>query len=172
MRRVASKRLILRPFDANDIPVFAKMSADERVMKYVASGTQDFAEVSETISYFLSHLKRYGYGVMAIHDKASKDLVGYCGFNHHNIDGKEYVELGYRIIPEFWGKGYATEAAGKMLDYAFNDLKLPELISIIHPEHMASIKVATKIGMKTLKRTKYQGLIVDIYYIKNPNTAS
>jgi RimJ/RimL family protein N-acetyltransferase len=168
-KRIASKRLMLRPFCVDDIPIFAKMSSDPAVMRYVTRGSQSFTEISDTVAYFLEHLKQYDYGVTALIDKQLKTLIGFSGFNHHSFEGKEYVELGYRILPEYWGQGYATEAAQALVHYAFTDLKLPELISIIHPQNIASLRVSSKIGMKLMLTTEYQDMPSEIYYLKNPS---
>lgn len=168
--RIASKRLIMTPFSVSDIPAFAQLSTDPKVMQYVATSPQTYTDVHESVTYFLQHLAQYGYGVMTLFDKKGKNLVGFCGFNHQVVDDEEYVELGYRLLPEHWGNGYASEAAQTLLTHAFNELKLPELVSIIHPENMASIRVSQKIGMKLIKTTRHQGMVVEVYHQKNPNT--
>jgi RimJ/RimL family protein N-acetyltransferase len=82
------------------------------------------------------------------------------------IDGREEVELGYRLIRSRWGKGLATEAAIATVHYAFEVLKLPRLISIIEPENHRSIRVAEKCGLVSRKEAKFHGISVKIYAIE------
>jgi ribosomal-protein-alanine N-acetyltransferase len=90
-------------------------------------------------------------------------LLGYCGFYHQNIDGIAEIEIGYRIHPEYWNQGIATEAARRVRDYAFTDLQLPRVISLIHPENAASRRVVEKIGMTLEKDTIYRGFPTHVF---------
>jgi len=71
-------------------------------------------------------------------------LVGYCGFFHHPEHGIEDIEIGYRLNPDYWNRGLATEAARAVRDHGFRHLELPRLISLIHPENTPSRRVAEK----------------------------
>ena len=84
-------------------------------------------------------------------------LVGYCGFFPQIVDGIEELEIGYRLDPAYWGRGLATEAARAVRAYGFGDLKLPRLISLIHPDNHASRRVAEKNGMTPEKETVFRG---------------
>src|SRR3954470_8765901 len=88
--------------------------------------------------------------------RADKQLIGYCGFFAQTVDGIEELEIGYRIDPAFWNRGLATEAAQAVRDYAFNDLCLSRVISLIHPENIASWRVAEKNGMTVEKETVFR----------------
>ncbi len=90
-------------------------------------------------------------------------LLGYCGFYHQHIDDVDEIEIGYRMHPDYWNKGLATEAAGAVRDHAFRDLKLPRVISLIHPENSPSQRVAEKIGMSLEKQTIYRGFLTNVF---------
>ena len=79
----------------------------------------------------LDHYAKFGYGLYAVIHKSDQRFIGFTGLINQNIDDEEYVELGYRLNPNYWGKGLATEAARAVCDYAFNQLSLDPLISII-----------------------------------------
>ena len=97
--------------------------------------------------------------------RADERLIGYCGFFPQVVDGIEELEIGYRIHPDHWGQGLATEAARAVRDYGFDDLKLPRLISLIHPENVASRRVAEKNGMTLEKETVFRGFSTIVYSI-------
>ncbi|MDQ2691068.1 MAG: GNAT family N-acetyltransferase, partial [Chloroflexota bacterium] len=74
---------------------------------------------------------------------------GYCGlFYFPDVGGKPEVEIGYRLRRSAWGKGFATEAACAVRDFAFNSLGMQRLIALIDPDNIASIRVAEKLGMQ------------------------
>jgi RimJ/RimL family protein N-acetyltransferase len=90
-------------------------------------------------------------------------LIGHCGFLHWQIDGADEIEIGYRLHPDYWDKGIATEAAMAVRDHAFRDLKLPRVISLIHPENIPSRRVAEKIGMTLEKETIFRGFPTNVF---------
>jgi RimJ/RimL family protein N-acetyltransferase len=82
---------------------------------------------------------------------------------HQHIDGVDEIEIGYRMRPDYWNQGLTTEAALAVRDHAFRDLKLPRVISLIHPENIASQRVAEKIGMSLEKQTIYRGFLTNVF---------
>ena len=92
-------------------------------------------------------------------------LIGYCGFFQQVVDGREEIEIGYRLHPDFWNRGLATEAAQAVRDYAFNVLKLKRVISLIHPDNLASGRVAEKTGMSLEKETIFRGFPTLVFSI-------
>jgi RimJ/RimL family protein N-acetyltransferase len=83
----------------------------------------------------------------AVVPRGENAIVGYCGFYHHaEVPGE--VETGYRLHPDYWNRGLITEAAHAVRDHAFADLKLPRVISLVHPENMPSRRVAEKKGCR------------------------
>ncbi len=75
------------------------------------------------------------------------DLVGYCGLVVKDVDGVEEHEVIYILARDAWGRGYATEIAAGIIDYAFSDRRLSRVISMIHPDNDASARVAERVGM-------------------------
>jgi ribosomal-protein-alanine N-acetyltransferase len=92
-------------------------------------------------------------------------LIGYCGFFAQIVDDAEEIEIGYRLHPDYWGQGLATEAARAIRDHGFDDLNLPRLISLIHPENVASQRVAEKNGMTPEKETVFRTFPTIVYSI-------
>jgi RimJ/RimL family protein N-acetyltransferase len=75
------------------------------------------------------------------------------------------VEIGYRLDPAYWNRGLITEAARAVRDHAFEDLKLPRVISLIHPENIPSRRVAEKNGMKIEKEITFRGFPTLVFAI-------
>jgi [ribosomal protein S5]-alanine N-acetyltransferase len=89
--------------------------------------------------------------------RGNNELIGYCGFLHQEVDGRNEIEIGYRLHPDHWNRGLASEAAQVVRDHAFRDLNLPKVISLIHPDNIASRRVAEKNGMKIERETVFRG---------------
>ncbi|MCL5245251.1 GNAT family N-acetyltransferase [Cellulophaga sp. 20_2_10] len=106
-------------------------------------------------------------GMNALICKKTNLLVGLCGLLIQTVDNIEELEIGYSILPEYWKKGYATEAAKKCKEFAFNTNFRDSLISIIHTDNLPSIKVALANGMQPSKTTKYHNNPVQIYRVFN-----
>lgn len=86
-------------------------------------------------------------GMNVLIDKTSGKFIGQCGLLIQTIDEIDYLEVGYSILPKQWGKGFASEAAIKCKDFAFENKFTNSLISIIHKENVGSRRVAIKNGM-------------------------
>ncbi len=82
-----------------------------------------------------------------------------------DIEGAIELEIGYSILPKFWHRGYASEAAKKCRDFAFENNFADSLISIIHIDNLGSQKVAKNNGMTASSQSEYKGMPVDIYRI-------
>lgn len=105
-------------------------------------------------------------GMNALFEKDSNRLVGHCGLLKQTVDNIAEIEIAYSLLPAFWNKGYATEAAEKCKQFAFENNLASSLISIISLTNIPSEKVATKIGMTLDKTTVYRGNNVNIFRIR------
>lgn len=143
-------RLILRELTPEHAADGFRLYADPRVAKYL--GGTPAVSVEDQARRFAGHHERYwetrGYGLMAVFQKSDGAFVGICGHLHWEIDGAQDVEVAYALLPEHWGKGYATEAARALADDAFERLGCERVISLVMPENSASANVARKNGMR------------------------
>ena len=169
---IATERLQLRDFQESDLDAYAAFCADPDVMQYIGSGdTLSRSQTWTQIAVILGHWQLRGYGMWAVEERSSGELVGRVGFL--NPEGWPGFELGWLLGASYWGHGYATEAAMAALEYAFTNLKRHHLISLIHPENEASIRVARRLGEKLEGETELLGRKVLVYgiYRKELNTA-
>ncbi|MBI3134982.1 MAG: GNAT family N-acetyltransferase [Bacteroidetes bacterium] len=143
-----TERLILRPFTLNDTSFILKLLNTAGWLKYI--GDRHVHSLADAQNYLRQGpLKSYrvnGFGLSAVELISSGELVGMCGLIKR--PGLDDVDLGFAFLPEFTGKGYATEIANACLAYAFNTLHLKRVIAITLPENKASIAVLQKVGMK------------------------
>jgi len=95
----------------------------------------------------LAHQEANGYGLFSFILKSNGLLIGDCGLERMEIQGTQTVELGFDFRSDHWNRGYATEAATAVRDFAFDQLRLPRLISLIRVGNIASKRVAEKVGM-------------------------
>ncbi len=163
MKIADNPRITLRHFGQNDLDTLAVILADPEVMRFSLSGPKTLEQTQSLIENMLMSYEQQGRGLYAVVHKDDKKLIGYCGFFSQEVDGQREIEVGYRLAPAYWGKGLATEAALATRDYAFSQLGLTRLISIIEPENIRSIRVAEKIGMRHEKDSKFRDLPVQIY---------
>ncbi len=142
-----TKRLILRKMTMEDLDDLLRIFSDPKVMRSFGGILFDRERMKQWLLRNLDHQTRYGYGLFSVILKANGELVGDCGLEHIEVEGSPEVEIGYDFLSAYWGQGLATEAAGAVRDYAFDQLGLHRVISLIRPENLASIRVAEKIGM-------------------------
>jgi [ribosomal protein S5]-alanine N-acetyltransferase len=143
--RLETPRLHLRPFGAEDAPVAHEVYSDPEVMRYVATGPlPDLAMTRRLLHDYTTHQEAYGYSFWAVLERASGRLIGDAGLYRTPIGE---VELGYTLGKAWWGRGYATEAAGAWLQAAFSRLEIPEVVALAEPANAASLRVLEKLGM-------------------------
>jgi len=148
-----TERLLLRQWKESDLVVFQKLNSDPEVMEYFpATLSQEESDaVAQKCKEFISDR---GWSFWAVELKSSNEFIGFVGL--HEPDSKlpftPCVEIGWRLLKSFWGKGYATEAAHKSLEYSFNELGLSEVVSFTTVSNLRSRAVMEKLGLKNSKQ--------------------
>jgi ribosomal-protein-alanine N-acetyltransferase len=104
-------------------------------------------------------------GLNTLRERSSGALVGYCGLLVQQVDGVAELEIGYSLLPSYWGRGYASEAALTCKAFATTHQLAPSLISIISLSNVASQQVARHVGMQEEKVTWYAGNEVKIFRV-------
>jgi RimJ/RimL family protein N-acetyltransferase len=165
MVTLESERLILRMLREDDFEQYANMCADVEVMRFLGDGKAlNRFEAWRQMAMIVGHWQLRGYGIWAVEERDTGDLVGRIGF--FNPEGWPGFELGWVLGRAHWGRGYATEAARRALTYAFTEMKRDHVISLIAPENRASIRVAERLGEKVEGRTELFGHEVLVYGIE------
>ena len=168
---VETERLVLRCFHVFDGEAMDRVFGDAEVMRF-GPGARTSQWVRDWLRGCLEdYYREFGFGPLAVVEKNFRAVIGYCGlFYFPDIGGRPEIEIGYRLARPFWGRGYATEAAVAVRDYAFGVLCLPRLIALIDPHNVASVRVAEKAGMRYEREAMLEGYDHPdhVYSIENP----
>jgi len=156
-----TSRLILRPFQDEDIWRLAELMANRDFMRF-SLGPYTHEQTQTVLQKFLSWNQAGLPSQFAVVLREKKRVLGYCGFLHHP-EVPEEVEIGYRLDSVYWNRGLITEAARAVRDYAFVGLKLSRVISLIHPENIPSRRVAEKIGMTPEREITFRGFPTTVF---------
>lgn len=143
-----TKRLILREWQEKDIDDFFFMNQDPKVMEYFPS-LADRDKTAWLMGRFCEHHNCHGFSIYPVILKENNQFIGFCGllsanFNSHFTPA---VEIGWRFKSEYWGNGYAPEAANAMLEIGFTQFNLDEIVSFTSKNNLKSRRVMEKIGM-------------------------
>lgn len=149
---IETQRLLLRPMISGDIDELLLIFSDPRVMASFDDLLFDRSMMEAWVRRNLNHQEKHGYGLFSVVLHGEGVLIGDCGLEHMEVEGTPEVELGFDFRSDYWGRGYATEAATAVRDLAFGPLGLSRLISLIRPSNLASCRVAEKIGMCTERK--------------------
>lgn len=144
-----TERLILREMSISDYMDIAKILQNEEVM-YAYEHAFNHEEVFTWINKQMDRYQKDGYGLWAVIEKKSKQLIGQCGITNQKIHNDTVMEVGYLFNKEFWHHGYASEAAKACIDYGFQTLNATEIYSIIRDINTASMNVAKRNGLKQI----------------------
>ena len=161
-----SKRLRFRKILKSDFKTWIEFFKDARTSVHWTEvrGTPH----EKTQKWYSKQFNRYENnlgGMNALIEKTSGNLIGPCGLLMQTVNDAEELEIGYSLLPVYWNKGYATEAAQKCRDYAFENNLSEELISIISVTNFSSMRVAIKNGMRLDSQTIYKQNQVNIFRI-------
>ncbi len=151
---IETPRLLLRELTESDAPALLAMYREPDVVRFMGAAP---ASVSDEIENINAHRVRYyatrGYGLLGVVLRESNALIGRCGLLDVAIGEREEVELSYLLLPAFWGRGFATEAAGAALTFAVQSLGFHRVVAVIQPENARSRRVAERLGMQ------YDGIV-------------
>ena len=141
-----TQRLTLREMTQDDYADLCKILQDTEVMYAYEHAFSD----EEAQGWLDNQLRRYqedGFGLWAVVLKDTGEMIGQCGLTMQELGDRRVVEVGYLFQKAYWHQGYATEAAVACKEYAFRELKVEEVFSIIRDTNFASQKVARRNGM-------------------------
>ena len=149
MKPIRTQRLILRNWEERDRDLFYRINSDDRVMEFFPF-RRDRAQSDALLDRLRADISKNGYGFSAVEIAATGECIGFTGIHAAEIEPvvpPGSVEIGWRLAPEFWGKGYVTEAAEAMLQFGFETRDLKEIISFAVWNNHRSTAVMERIGM-------------------------
>ncbi len=162
-----TKRLVHRPFRADDAEAFFALNGNPEVMRLTGEPLTDSIEAASNAIANYPDFDTVGYGRWACVLKETQQVIGFCGLKY--LTDLNATDVGYRFLPEFWGRGLATEACAASIDFGFNRIGLKQIIGLVLPENAASIRVLEKSGMQKQGEFDYDGTIAVRYTItRNP----
>jgi RimJ/RimL family protein N-acetyltransferase len=164
---IETERLLLRKFTVEDAPLIYELNLDPDVIRYTYDPVKDIEHATQVLEQvILPQYALYNHGRWAVHLKPQLEFIGWCGLKC--IPQRDEIDLGYRFKKQYWGKGYATEAAYACIQYGFKKLDLKRIIGRAIPENTASLHVLEKCGMTFLTDEVVDGYSAKTYEIFNP----
>lgn len=145
---VETPRLILRQWKAGDKRPFARINADPKVMEFFPARLTR-AQSDALVAKIDAHFRKHGFGMYAVELRSTKAFIGFIGLNVPSFRAHftPCVEIGWRLCPDAWGQGLATEGALALLKYSSEVLALDDLVSFTVPANTRSRRVMEKLGM-------------------------
>lgn len=149
-------RFHLRPLRPEDLAWLTALHSDPEVMRYIPGGALPPEQAAREADgrIFLDRLSLH-LGLWAIEDLAGGEVHGWVALKNLNIND---IEVGYRLSRPSWGRGIATEAAARILEYGFADLDLDRIVAVTMPGNAASERVLAKLGLRLQKRYPQDGV--------------
>lgn len=164
LRRIETERLCLRPLVPEDLDAVHRLWTDPDVRRYLWDGEEISSETAAgIISGSAGCFEERGFGLWAVIHEEDARLIGFCGFWRFD-EGADF-ELVYGISPEYWGRGFATEAGRAAIRHGFEVAGLDHIRASADTPNAASLRVMRKIGMRREKRASNDGRDIAHYGI-------
>lgn len=151
---VETERLVMREFRTEDAPGLLKLNSNLEVIKYLhMEPMKNMEEAIADVKWVTDQYPKNNIGRWIVIEKSTGKFMGWSGLKledmemngHHN-----FYDVGYRFLPEFWGKGYATESAIASVKYGFEEMNLDKINAAAHHKNLGSRKVLQKTGLKEI----------------------
>jgi [ribosomal protein S5]-alanine N-acetyltransferase len=159
--KLQTSRLIIRELLPSDDAGIYELDSNPEVHIYVGKNPiVSIEQAQEVIAFIQQQYQDNGIGRWAVIDKSNNAFIGWAGLKLYQAEANahsNFYELGYRFIPSYWGKGYATEASKAILDYGFNVMGLKEIFAMTDINHKASQHVLEKCGMSYIEDFELDG---------------
>lgn len=165
--RFESDRLFFRLFTLEDAPLILALNKDPEVTRFTHDPIltiERAAEVLDTV--ILPQYALYNHGRWAVHLREDLSFIGWCGLKYR--PELYEVDLGYRYMRAYWGRGYATEAAFASINYGFEKLSLSRIVGRAEPANTGSVKVLENCGMEYIGDQLIEGHMARTYQLFNP----
>lgn len=141
-----TERLLLHPFRDEDLPAWAELNADPEVTRYLGGKPLTRAETDKIAAAVNKRYLAKGSGFLAVERRSDGAFLGAGGLSQETWHPND-LDLGWRLARQYWGHGYATEAAASWLACAFTELDLPRVLSSAETANTKSVAVMQRVGM-------------------------
>ena len=160
---IETERLLIRPFKMEDIEPSYIMNLDAEVSRYTGDGGIVSKEEIERriVENVFGDYEKHGFGRLAVELKGENKFIGFTGLKY--LEDMDEVDLGYRFMKEYWGKGIATESAKACVNLGFNTLGLKRMIAMVLPENIGSIRVLEKLNFEYEKEIIEDNQLAKVY---------
>lgn len=157
-----TRRLLLRPLREEDLPAVIDIQAARETHPYERAPATP-AQARERFAVWRQHWATHGFGYVAVVEVGSATVVGIGGVQERDLDGERVLNLYYRFLPAAWGRGYATEMASAMLDWARRALPERAVVVITNVDNAPARRVADKLGLRQYRQADYEGMPAAFY---------
>ncbi len=162
---IETERLILREFRANDDTAMFELDSNAEVHKYL--GNNPVTKIEQVHNYIANIQQQYlnnGIGRWITIEKSSNEIIGWSGLKFITEEENNQInfyDVGYRFMPKYWGKGYATEATKAALKYGFETLNINKIVGAANTENKASRRVLEKCGLQFVEQFMWRDINCD-----------
>ena len=160
-----TERLRLEPLDEAHLDGLHRLNSDPQVMRYITGRSETRDETAQMIQRVKARWAELGHSWWAFIEPASGEVIGMGCVQHLGRDLANPLEIGWRLLPEHWGRGYASEAARHMAAFAFDRLGAPLLCAVCQQENHASAKVMQRLGMRYRGVERWYDMDCSVYEI-------
>jgi RimJ/RimL family protein N-acetyltransferase/predicted acetyltransferase len=166
---IETSRLLIKAPSFDDFAAICELNANPEVMRYIEI-CRPQSKVREFLEKAINHFQKHGFSFGTVIEKSSNRIIGQAGILYLAYDDTQpEIEIGYRLHPDYWHKGYATELARILIEWGFKHLSINKLIAVIQPENQASRRVLERVGMHYVGRIEAYNTTVAKYEIDKIN---
>jgi RimJ/RimL family protein N-acetyltransferase len=165
LESLLTPRLELRRMTGGNLDDLTRMHLDPRVMDTLG-GVRTPEQTRDWLGRQMGHWERCGFGLWMARERRTGRFAGRGGLHYIEIDGREEIEVGYSFLPDFWGRGLATELACESIRAGFNLLNFPVLVCLTLTTNLASQRVMQKAGFRYERDIVYKDLPHVLYRLR------
>ena len=162
---IETHRLLIRELRPADAARMFEIYSDPQVMRFMGPPPASVeVEEKSILSHVENYYRKLGYGLWAVIEKGTGELIGRSGLLQFELQSEPPVEISYLLSRVHWGHGYATEAAAAVAQYAFETVGVDRLLAVIAPGNVSSARVAERVGFQRRGVVTYKQFgVVDLY---------
>ena len=173
---IETERLILRELLESDVEGMFTLDSDPIVHQYLGNNPiKTIAQAKKSIGFIRKQYEEFGIGRFAAIEKSSGEFIGWSGLKlnageKEELNGqRDFIDVGYRFIPKYWGKGYATESSIATLQYGFETMNYDTIYGAAEIDNVGSNKVLQKIGLEFVNEFLFKETKCNWYELKKEN---